>query len=209
MAWPLKLKNSLVPSHLDWMLTPSGPPLMEISLKNVASKASAAASVINARPKPRSRSESSANTTATPAARSAPTRPPMRRFRPRWFASWAAVKAPTPARVAWQSESCPAMPVMSVMESRTIEYVSPLLKTVSHESGIQVSMDTKKTANRIHQSTRMIRFMLGARAEAAMGGGGGSIVARGSRLASSARIPGRKSSATTKKMKGSEGRIVE
>ena len=82
------------------------------------------------------------------------------------------------------------MPVISVMESRTIDRVRPLLKTVSHESGIQVSMDTKNTANRIHQRTRMIRFMLGARAEAAMGGGGGSIVARGSRLASSARIPG-------------------
>ena len=56
--------------------------------------------------------------------------PPTSRFRPRWLASWAAVKAPTPAKVAWHSESWPAMPVISVMESRTIESVRPLLKTV-------------------------------------------------------------------------------
>ena len=124
------------------------------------------------------------------------------------MASWAAVKAPTPARVAWHRDNWPAMPVISVMESRTIDRVRPLLKTVVHASGIQVSMDTQKPANRIHQSTRMMRFMLGARACAAMGGGGGSIVANGSRLASSARIPGKNSRAATKKRKGKDGMMA-
>ena len=30
IAWPSKLKNACVPSHLAWMLTPSGPPVMDV-----------------------------------------------------------------------------------------------------------------------------------------------------------------------------------
>ena len=71
--------------------------------------------------------------------------------------------------------------------------------------GIQVNMDTQKAAKRIHHRIRMIRSMLGARAVAAIGGGGGSIVAMGSRLASRLRMPGRKSNAATKNRNGSDG----
>ena len=108
----------------------------------------------------------------------------MSRFRPRWLASWAAVNAPTPASVAWHRESWPAIPVMSVIDNRTIEIVIPLLKTVAQGPGIHVSIDTQKTAKTIHHNGRMILSIVGARAAAAMGGGGGSIVASGSRLES-------------------------
>src|ERR1700729_3858390 len=50
------------------------------------------------------------------------------------------------------------MPVMSVIESSTIDNVKPLLKTVvqaGKEPGIQVSMDAQKPAKRIHHSTRI------------------------------------------------------
>ena len=47
--------------------------------------------------------------------------------------------------------------------------------------------------------------MLGARVVAAIGGGGGSIVAMGSRLASRLRMPGRKSKAPTRTRNGSDG----
>ena len=52
-------------------------------------------------------------------------------------------------------------------------------------------METQKPAKSTHHRTRMIRSMLGARVVAAIGGGGGSIVASGSRLASRSRMPGR------------------
>ena len=103
------------------------------------------------------------------------------------------------------------MPVISVMDRSTIESVRPLLNTVAHAGnalGSQVSMDTQKAANTTHHNTRMMRSICGARAEAAIGGGGGSMVAIGSRLASSWRIPGRKSSAPTKKMNGSDGMMA-
>ena len=76
---------------------------------------------------------------------------------------------------------------------------------MAQATGIHVSMDTQKAAKRTHQRTRMIRFMLGARVVAAIGGGGGSMVARGSRLASRLRIPGRMSSAATRAKNGSDG----
>ncbi len=118
---PVEVEEGARPSHLDWMGRPWDPPVIEVLLKNVASKNKAAASVISASPSPRSRSESSAKMTATAAANTAPRRPPRSRLSPRWLASWAAVKAPTPASVAWHSDSWPAIPVMSVMESKTIE----------------------------------------------------------------------------------------
>ena len=127
---------------------------------------------------------------------------------PKWFATWAAVKTPTPASVAWHRESCPAIPVIIVMDRSTMAYARPLLKTPVHASGIQVSMDTKNPAKTTHHKTRMIRSMLGTRAAAAMGGGGGSIVAIGSRLASSSLSFGSNSRAPTRKMKGRDGMIA-
>jgi hypothetical protein len=87
------------------------------------------------------------------------------------MASWADVKAPTPARVPWHSESWPAMPVMRVMESSTVESASPALKAASQVVGIQVSMETQKSARRTHQARRMIRSICGALEAAAVGGG--------------------------------------
>ncbi len=118
------------------------------------------------------------------------------------------MKAPIPAKVPWHSESWPAMPVISVTESRMIERVSPLLKTVSHVIGIQVSMETMNAAKRTHHRVRMMRSMLGALAVAAIGGGGGSIVASGSRLESRLRIPGRKRRAAAIRRNGSAGRTA-
>ncbi len=76
MAWPLKLKKALVPSHFDCRLVPWAPPVTQMSLNAVLSKSNAAASVISAKPRPRSRSESSASTTATMDAMTAPMSPP-------------------------------------------------------------------------------------------------------------------------------------
>jgi hypothetical protein len=182
---------------------------MDTALKKVLSKSSAAARVMRANPRPRKRRESSANTTATAAARAAPTNPPTIMFNPRWMANWAAVNAPTPASVAWQSESWPAMPVIKVMESSTVERASPALKTPSQVVGIHVSIETQNAARSTHHALRMIRSILGVLDMAAVGGGGGSMVARGSRLRSSVRIPGRTSRAATRKKNGSAGSTAE
>ena len=115
---------------------PAAPPVMEIVVEEGAveeqgggqghqRQAQSAQAQREERPGPRRR--------RPPAT--APTRPPTSMLRPRWLASWAAVKAPTPAKVAWHSESWPAMPVISVIESSTIERVRPLLKTVSQVTG--------------------------------------------------------------------------
>ena len=142
MAWPLKLKKALVPSHFDCRLVPWAPPVTQMSLKAVLSKSNAAASVISASPRPRRRKDRSASITATMAAMAAPMRPPTRKLSPRCTAKTAAVKAPMPAKVAWHSDSCPAMPVINVIERQMIDRVRPLLKTVSQVTGIQVSMET-------------------------------------------------------------------
>ena len=190
-------------------LKPEPPPLIDTSLKNVLSKSSAAANVIRASPRPRSRNDSRARTTATTAANAAPTNPPTNMFNPRWCASCAAVNAPTPAKVPWQSDSCPAIPVISVMDNRTVERAIPELNTPSHTLGIHVNIETMNTARTTHHSRRMMRSMLGARDEAAIGGGGGSIVARGSRFRSRERMPGRMRSAATRTKNGSDGRTAE
>src|ERR1700683_3684843 len=100
------------------------------------------------------------------------------------------------------------MPVINVIDSNTIDKVMPLLNTVvqpGNVPGIHVSIDTKNAAKSAHHRTRMIRSIVGARALAAMGGGGGSIVARGSRLAARLRIPGRSSSAAMMMTNGNAG----
>ena len=56
---------------------------------------------------------------------------PTSRLSPRWLASWAAVNAPTPARVAWARESWPPMPVIRVMDRKMVEKASPALNTLS------------------------------------------------------------------------------
>ena len=66
-------------------------------------------------------------------------------------------------------------------------------------------MDTQNPAKTSHHRGRMILSMVGARLAAAIGGGGGSIVARGSRLESRSRIPGRIRSAATITMNGMDG----
>ena len=167
-AWPFGLRMSS-PTHFGCTL--SGEPLLvEIWGKMALSKNRAAAMVMRARPRPRSRSEATARTTATAPAATAPTSPPRSRLRPRWLASWAAVKAPTPASVAWHSESCPPMPVIRVMDRKITEKASPALNTFSHVLGIQVSMDTMNAASSTYQRTRMIRSIWGARTEAVVGG---------------------------------------
>ena len=95
------------------------------------------------------------------------------------------------------------------MERKTVASARPELKTPSHVLGIQVSMETTKPANTTYHKMRMIRSMLGALDATAVGGGGGSMVAKGSRLESSARMPGRKSRAPTSTKKGSEGSTAE
>ena len=100
------------------------------------------------------------------------------------------------------------MPVMSVIDNRTVENPNPRLKTPAQVFGIHVSMDTTKAISRAYQRGRMIRFMLGARAATAVGGGGGSTVARGSRLWSRARMPGSTSNAPTNTKNGSEGTMA-
>ena len=124
------------------------------------------------------------------------------------MASWAAVKAPTPAKVAWHNESWPAMPVISVIDSSTIDNVKPLLKTVvqaGKEPGIQVSMDTQKPAKRTHHSTRMMRSM--RRSPRRRGHGRWRRVDRGQWVPARVqlRMPGRNSRATTIKMNGRDG----
>ena len=176
-----------------------------MSLKAVLSKSNAAAKVMSASPNPRNRRDRSASATATMAAMAQPMRPPTKKLSPRWTANTAAVKAPMPAKVAWQSDNWPAMPVIRVTERRMIERVRPLLNTVSQVTGIQVSMETQKAANRTHHAVLMMRSMLGARVVAAIGSGGGSMVARGSRLASRLRIPGRMSRAAAMAKNGREG----
>ncbi len=86
-----------------------------------------------------------------------------------------------------------------------MEMVIPLLKTVVHGACNHVSIDTQKPANTSHQSGRMMRSMVGARLAAAIGGGGGSMFARGSRLESRLRIPGRMSRAATIAKNGIDG----
>ena len=141
-----------MPSPTHFGSTLSGEPLLVESWGKMAlSKKRAAAMVIRARPRPRSRREATARTTATAPAATAPTRPPTSRLRPRWLASWAAVKAPTPASVAWHSESCPPMPVIRVMDRKITEKARPALNTFSHVLGIQVSMDTTKAASSTYQ----------------------------------------------------------
>ena len=115
------------------------------------------------------------------------------------------MNAPMPAKVAWHSESCPAIPVINVTERRTVERARPELKTPAQVIGIQVSMETQKPANSAHHPTRMMRSMLGALVVAAIGGGGGSMVARGSRLVSRSRMPGSSRSAATMTRNGSAG----
>src|ERR1700684_2935627 len=101
------------------------------------------------------------------------------------------------------------MPVMRVMESNTVESASPALKAASQVVGTQVSMETQKSARRTHQALRMIRSIWGAREAAAVGGGGGSMVERGSRLRSSVRMPGRINRAATRTKNGSPGSTAE
>src|SRR5580692_1069445 len=86
-----------------------------------------------------------------------------------------------------------------------IDRVRPLLKTVSQVIGIQVSMETMNAARTTHHAVLMMRSMLGARALAAMGTGGGSMVASGSRLASRLRSPGRMSRAAAMAKNGMDG----
>ena len=83
MAWPSKLKNALVPSHFDWMLVPSGPPVIEIVVEGRG--------VEEQREPPGSSAPGPARAgaatggpgaTATTAASSAPTRPPDEEVQP-------------------------------------------------------------------------------------------------------------------------------
>ena len=87
-----------------------------------------------------------------------------------------------------------------------MERVRPLLKTFSHVTGIQVSMETQNAARSTHHPVRMIRvhggrFVLAA----AIGTGGGSMVARGSRLESRLRNPGRINKAAAMAKNGERG----
>src|SRR5580698_5067086 len=114
-----------------------------------------------------------------------------------------------PAKVPWLSDSWPAMPVMSVTDSNTTDRARPWLKTPAQVIGIQVSIETKKATNNSHHAVRMMRSIFGTRIVAAMGGGGGSTVANGSRLESSERMPGRKISAPPITRKGNAGTTAE
>src|SRR5271154_1274012 len=100
------------------------------------------------------------------------------------------------------------MPVINVIERSTIERARPVLKTPTQTELIQVSIDTQKAARTTHHAMRMIRSMRGARAAAAMGSGGGSMVASGSRLESRSRNPGRISSAAAMAKNGSDGTMA-
>src|ERR1700722_12265555 len=101
------------------------------------------------------------------------------------------------------------MPVMRVMKSNTVESASPPLKAASQVEGIQVSMETQKSARRTHQAVRIIRSICGALEAAAVGGGGGSTVERGSRLRSSVRMPRRINRAATRTKNGRAGSTAE
>ena len=101
------------------------------------------------------------------------------------------------------------MPVIRVMESSTVDKASPALKTPSQVVGIHVSMETQNTASSTHQPVRIRRSICGVLDLAAVGGGGGSMVERGSLLRSSVRIPGRMRSAATRKKNGSAGMTAE
>ena len=205
-ACPLKSKNALVPSHSALRFSPWVPPVMDTALKKMLSNRSAAASVMRANPRPRRRKESSASTTATAAANAAPMIPPTIMFKPRWMASWAAVNAPTPAKVAWQSESWPAMPVIRVMESSTVDRASPRIEDpFPGRRNPREHGDAEARRGAPTSPIRMRRSICGVLDLAAVGGGGGSMVARGSLLRSSVRIPGRMRRAATRKKNGSAG----
>ncbi len=119
------------------------------------------------------------------------------------------MKAPTPARVAWQRDSWPPIPVIKVIERKIVEKAIPELKTFSHVFGIQVSIDTTNAPSSTYHATRMTRSISGARSLATAGGGGGSTEASGSLVWSSLRSPGTKTSASTKTTKGSEVKTAD
>ncbi len=141
---------------------------------------------------------------ATTAASTAPTMPPTSRLSPRWLASWAAVKAPTPANVAWANESWPPMPVIRVMERKMTEKASPSLNTNVQVGGIQVSMETMNAAEQQVPEAADDPVELRARSVAMVGGTGGSTEASGSFMSSRPRMPGTMSRATISTMKGTE-----
>ena len=152
-GWPVGSKKLIGPSQLRWRRrppVPCSPPSgrrrrCRIRALRPGSSVPVRAPSVVAMPR--------ASTTATAAATTAPTTPPTRKLSPRWLASCPAVKAPTPARVAWARESWPPMPVMRVMERKMVEKASPALKTFSQVLGIHVSIETTKAASSTHQSS--------------------------------------------------------
>ena len=103
------------------MLTPASPFPDQGNWKPTLSARSPKASVASARARPPRRSAGMATTTPTTAATAPPATIPTNTEIPKWLTSCAQVKAPMPAKAAWQSEICPLMPVSSTMERKMIE----------------------------------------------------------------------------------------
>ncbi len=72
------------------------------------------------------------------------------------------------------------MPVIKVMERKSVEKARPWLSTLSQSRGIQVSMETMKSPRTTYHRTLITRPMAGVRTAAARGGSGGSTEASGS-----------------------------
>ena len=183
---------------------PGGPPAHEYG-NTTLSASSASARVKSASGRPRSRSAGSAPSAPTTSAPAAPMTAPRRIGTPWWTASWAAMNAPTPAKVAWHSDSSPPIPVMSVIERKMIEYTSPEAKVKVQSPGTQVRTDTTAASASARPPSRMTRSSSRLRVATMEGGGGGSQAERGSSRSFSERMRLRVTRRRARRRKGIAG----
>ena len=120
--------------------------------------------------------------------------------------SWAVVNAPMAANAAWASETCPAMPVMTVMERKTTARITAWVTRRSQKALAWLSTHHSPTAAAISAKTRVAIVSSRLRSAAASPGGGGSTPASGSASSGRRRSRGEKIKSRKRAMNGNDGR---
>ena len=92
------------------------------------------------------------------------------------------MKAPTPAKVAWQSDTWPAAPVVRVMDMNTSDSPRPPVMTKTQVLDTHVSMEITMSTRTAGPMNRSELVSMTERSGGRIGVGGGSTDARGSSL---------------------------
>src|SRR5690349_19238829 len=109
------------------------------------------------------------------------------------------------AKLACDSDSNPAIPVMTVIEQKITAYTTPVVNSSTQKSSKKDATPTQMKRMAAQARTRVPMVIAGVRRLAAGAGGGGSTPANGSFCSLVVRSPGQNSSSRNSARNGRDG----